>query len=471
MKKALALLLLAAMLLCMIACEKPTPTSGDVSGETSETSAVSSEVPEEKAAVPYGTYYIKSTDGRFVTASTSNTKIMLTDGSKEEPCRWTVYYRTVAGEKHYMIYRGELTEQPIAVKGTSAESDIYRASKKEPSNYNIWNLLPNEDGSAYQIALNFQDDACCFSFDGKGNMILGNTADKKAADFFTFEKAIPSEKYDEYPSAGGNIILRIPHYFVTRHSIGLTADMAQKYADLLQIAYEAEVELTGYVPYDVIVIKAYENEGIVAGVVDNYNVITVNVGFMQGEIEKFVYRYKELHRWDLGFAIMHEMGHMFDSQRAWNFESEAWTDLKLCYATKVCTERWKQPDGYPVALAPSDFGKKDVFTYEELDEMYTRCGHYDQGAMKTNYSFFAMAHVYLKIADKYGWDNFIKAFHYFQDAGETQGTYGSQLERYYAYANKLSEFIGKDPKTLVDEVNPTAWDVIVEFYTHGGKPL
>lgn len=38
--------------------------------------------------------------------------------------------------------------------------------------------------------------------------------------------------------------------------------------------------------------------------------------------------------------MLHEMGHMFDSGRGWNFESEAWTDLKLCYCLKRLGEKY-----------------------------------------------------------------------------------------------------------------------------------
>ena len=297
----------------------------------------------------------------------------------------------------------------------------------------------------------------------KGKVVLTDAADGDDAQLFKIEKAAKSDRFDQYTSKKGNIVIRVPFEFTEVKRNYLTPEFMQLFADHFQEAYEAEVALTGYVPYDVIVIDGWQDQNIVAGVVDNYNTIIVDKGFMKTEMTLMPLRLKFLEIYDMSFALLHEMGHMFDSQRAWNFESEAWTDLKLCYVIYKMTEDHKSTDGFVFGCAPADYrSSKECFTYERLAECLNI--HAKKGAMVTVYGFYGAAREFLLMAYDFGWDPFIKTFHYFQDNGYTQQSF-ERWEKFTIFVEKLTEYSGVDIKTKYLSVS---WQVF-DDYLNGRK--
>jgi hypothetical protein len=135
-------------------------------------------------------------------------------------------------------------------------------------------------------------------------------------------------------------------------------------------------------------------------------------------------RAERLQIMDLSFGMLHELGHMFDSQRGWNFESEAWTDLKLCYVLYKLTLDHKDTDGLVFGCASADYQPGTCFTYKTMAEGLDIHAH--KGAMVTVYGFFAAARLFLLMAYDFGWDPFIQTFHWYQDNGYT----ANDFERY-----------------------------------------
>lgn len=227
--------------------------------------------------------------------------------------------------------------------------------------------------------------------------------------------------------------------------------------------------MTGYIPYDVIVVSGWENLGYVAGVSDNYHVINANRGFMREELVKSVSRKKNLNIFDLSFGLLHELGHMFDSGRGWNFESEAWTDLKLCYVLYKLTEDHKNTDGTVFGCASSDYGASRCFTYETMTEGLDI--HKSKGAMTTVYGFFGAAKLFLDMTydpDFGGWEPFIQTFHWFQDNGYTQNSF-DRWTKFTTFVEKLSEFSGQDVKSkYLTEEN---WEVFRRYYQEETKDV
>ena len=115
------------------------------------------------------------------------------------------------------------------------------------------------------------------------------------------------------------------------------------------------------------------------------------------------------------------MGHMFDSRRGWNFESEAWTDLKLCYVIYRMTQLHENTDKKIFGCSSADYGANVCHTYETMAEGLDIHAH--KGAMTTVYGFFGAARLFLLMAYDFGWEPFIKTFHWYQDNGYTQDSF------------------------------------------------
>lgn len=134
------------------------------------------------------------------------------------------------------------------------------------------------------------------------------------------------------------------------------------------------------VPYKNIIIKAYAPSSYMAYILgssspgsgSSYNTITVgtsgqmtaNNSWFVTDIKCLVLRGWGEHR-DVNFGILHEMGHMFDDGRAWKFETEMQTDLKLVYVLYKC--------GF--SAVPSGNSPKTVYTVDNILDCYFAGGN------------------------------------------------------------------------------------------------
>ena len=428
----------------------PTPTVPDVSG--SPLSPDDTVISED---IGYGVYYLTTKAGDKLAFQSNNLKI---NSTKEVDARFTLHKKTVDGEDFYGIYIGDDESRSLAI---STSDKIYAGfDKYKLTDASLWKVSC-VDG--YVRLQNKQEGSYLAIESGKAILKDYEESDTQ---LFKIEKAAKSDRFDEYVSKNGHIVLRLDYNLTQVKQNRLTESFLQTYADHFEEAYLAEIALTGYVPYDVIIIDAWKPRDIVAGVSDNYNVIIVNNDFMATEMKLMPLRLKFVEVYDLSFAMLHEMGHMFDSQRAWNFESEAWTDLKLCYVLYKMTEDHKATDGAVFGCAPADYRSQNVcFKYEEMAECLNI--HAGKGAMVTVYGFYGAAREFLLMAYDYGWDPFIKTFHWFQDNGYTQPDF-ERMEKFEKFVEKLSEYSGKDIKS---EYLTVSWKIFEDFYTGKAKDV
>ena len=82
--------------------------------------------------------------------------------------------------------------------------------------------------------------------------------------------------------------------------------------------------------------------------------------------------------------------------------------------------------------------------------------------MTTVYGFFGAARLFLLMTYDFGWEPFIRTFHWFQDNGYTQNSF-DRWTRFTTFVDKLSEFSGKDIKN--DYLTPENWQVFEDYYT------
>ena len=487
MKKITALILALLMLSAIfLSCAGNTGSKSEEETKTEtaptvETAAEASETVKEtepageESLVPvvndakynFGVYYIKTADGEH-TVSIDGTNAFVLDEERETRRRFTVYPKNALNsakemQKYYAFYLGDETLDTVGITTFlpgKGKLEVRRTGYTLGDKC-LWAIEDYEDGSCRIVPkMSLADQPICLTVKD-GAVGLAARDENDAGQLFKVVKADPHGSYVEFPSDKGNIFLRVHKGIVNKKSSGVTAEMLQDYANYMQEAYEAEIALTGYVPYDIIVISGWDKLGYVAGVSDNYNVINANRGFMEEELVKMAKRLNNLQICDLSFGMLHEMGHMFDSRRGWNFESEAWTDLKLCYVCLKLTEDHKTTDGKIFGCASADYGADTCFTYETMAIGLDI--HAKKGAMVTVYGFFAAARLFLLMAYDFGWEPFIKTFHWYQDNGYTQDSF-ERWERFTTFVDKLSEFSGKDIKN--DYLTKENWEVFDKYY-HG----
>ena len=432
--------------------EEGTPSAPTLEPAISEDQVTSSsEATEEQDELAYGVYYLTTKSGQKFALRSGNLKI---NSDRELDARFTIHKKTVDGETYYGIYMGDDENRAMAFDAKLGK--IYAGQEKYAlTDRSLWQIT-FENG--YARIKNKLGDSYLTLKDGKA--FFADLDPENEGQLFNIEKAAKSDRFDEYVSKKGNIVIRVDYELTGTKRNYLDKEFMQLFADHFQEAYEAEIALTGYVPYVVIVIDGWQDRNIVAGVVDNYNVIVVDKGFMATEMKLMPLRLKMLNMYDMSFALLHEMGHMFDSQRAWNFESEAWTDLKLCYVVYKMTEDHKKTDGFVYGCAPADYrGTKECFTYETLADCLNIHAH--KGAMVTVYGFYGAAREFLLMTYDFGWEPFMKTFHWFQDNGKTQSDY-ERLDRFTTFVDKLSEYAGVDVK---EKYLKKSWQVFIDFYS------
>jgi hypothetical protein len=94
------------------------------------------------------------------------------------------------------------------------------------------------------------------------------------------------------------------------------------------------------------------------------------------------------------------MGHMFDTDKPWNFESELMTDLKVAYVLEK----------NQASAVLAEFNEDEIFHGGEIAEAYRRLS----GDLSKEYDIFACTKRFLDIKDNIGWEPFRKTFHMLQ---------------------------------------------------------
>ena len=461
-------LLLGLSFLTACAAKQPTETSPK---ETSPATPTPTEEPVEEEIMKYefGVYNILTADGEHKVCYNSKGLFSL-DDSKEERSRFTLQVKKSTYKKQpksfYAVYIGDDTNKAMGISSFLVEEGKTGSLLGHEEGYAVsdkylWTVEDNDDGTCRFVPkTSLTERPICLAVSGN-DVVVARRDDNDPAQLFRIEKAPAHKSYVEFRSAKGNFIARI-HKATISKSTGITAEMMQNWTDFMQEAYEKEIELTGFVPYDLIVFSGWEDLQLAAGVSDNYNVITAGKGFATSEFRNMAQRNNDpkLNMIDMSFGFLHELGHMFDSQRGWNFESEAWTDLKLCYVIYKMTLDHQSTDKLVFGCASSDYPAAQCFTYEEMAKALDI--HAKKGAMTTVYGFFGAARLFLLMTYDFGWEPFIRTFHWFQDNGYTQNSF-DRWTRFTTFVDKLSEFSGKDIKN--DYLTPENWQVFEDYYT------
>ena len=273
----------------------------------------------------------------------------------------------------------------------------------------IWNINRNTNGT-YSI-LYSGNDRYCLGFDDGSAVLQIRDKNNSMQEWKVVDvsDSLPKE-YLAFTSKNNIVELQLP-LDITKV---ISKTRLQQWANDLETAYYSFYELTNFIPYNKIIVEAYKPSKYIGWVIDNSNIIHIDNKFIYEDLRKMAAR-----ECDWNFCALHEMGHMFDSKRPWNFEAELMTDLKLAYVLEKNN----------VAAAPSEFNASTFFYGKDIIKAYNRLG----SDFSKTYNIFGCAERFLEIKEDIGWEPFKQAFHYLQEKG--------YIYSYYSKSKKLEKFV------------------------------
>ena len=296
----------------------------------------------------------------------------------------------------------------------------------------VWN--PNGNANGTYTFVSAADSGYCLGFDGV-NAVLQLRDETNALQEWT------AVRIDQEPleylliySVGGVIELRMAQDITNV----ISAERLQQWANDLEMAYYSYYDLTGFIPYSTIIVEAYKPvDGYFAYVLPGSNVIRVDSGHIYDDLAKMAVR-----EGDWNFALLHEMGHMFD-RAAWKFEAEVLTDMKIPYVLEM--------NG--AGAAPAEYDAYTCFYGMEVMDAYAGLG----AGFAQNYDVYSIALRFMEIKEDIGWEPFRQTFRALGDTyGDTPG--GTQAEVFERFVSSLSECSGRDVRSYF---SADEWNTIV----------
>ncbi len=475
MKKFLALILAAAFVLPLCACTPVSNETGDptsVPTSTPEATTTPEATPEgtptptpeppptdpegfyeyysnynvstakDIDVLPVGKYKITFSDGTVLSYS-SDMKL----GTNGENVDFSFQFQNSGKDTKgasYMIVPGDSMDKALAMSGSIVGVGTLNYRK----NNDLWTLKAHGDGT-YSI-INKASSTRVISLSKDGKLELKNINSPDHDNRVTLTLISEGHKvWDEYISEKGNIILR------ARKSIYNTAmiskDRLKKLANDMQSLYETYQDLTGYTPYESIVIQIYQEEKYFAYVVGGWNIISFNYNNAMEDLKKMSFRETKEYANDWSFCLMHEMGHMFDWNRGWRFDGESATNIKVAYAL------WANLDKKAVA-AQSGYSYKDYFDGNTISETWKDESKIVLGDGKTlGDKVVRTCYIFSTYAlNEIGWEAFRKSYREI-NALDKQPT--DVNERLKLFTDTLAKHGGKHIKEYIGE---TEWNALVE---------
>ncbi|MBQ8398824.1 MAG: hypothetical protein IJX08_02525 [Clostridia bacterium] len=451
-KRLTALLLILLLALSAAAgCTPKTTTEQPDNATPSPTPSVEQSVPsssagdeivQEEVKIPFGLYRITSTDGKVLSYGIKTNKINYTATDYQERC-WTVEsFRAADGTLGYTLYAGDLPKSALTLERLlpGGTSKIQPASAVNPDSKQ--KFMVEEAGDGTFILRSFTNPKFALS-SGTDSPTLVAYEEGGENIKWKFEALTEGcDRYVEWRSEGGIFTVRMGPDILQRAKI--SSERMQEWANDMEKTYYSYIELTGFIPYQHIIFKAYESEEYPGYVMGDYMVISADMVFMYDDIAKMALREKKCNVRDYNFLMLHELGHMFDMGMQWKFEGEAMTDIKIGYVLY---------DNPEAVAAPSGYNYQNYFNSESLIECYNDCAGHKK--MNGKYDIFRTAAIFNEFGVMDNWESMKKTYHWFVESGFKAKDATEMLEK---YVEKLSEYSGKDIRSMI---NDKEWETLV----------
>lgn len=298
----------------------------------------------------------------------------------------------------------------------------------------IWNINRNANGT-YSI-LYSGDNQFCLGFAGERPVLQRWDGINKMQEWIVTDISDTLQKdYLSFKSNGNIIELQLPLDILN----SISEARLKQWANELEAAYYTFYELTNFVPFQNIIVEAYKPSQHIGWVTEHSNVIHIDNAFIYGDLEKMAVRAS-----DWNFCALHEMGHMFDFGRPWNFETELMTDFKLAYVLEK----------NHVAASPSEFDASTVFYGKDIRTAYATLGN----DFSTNYDIYGCAERFLQIKEDIGWEP-IKQTFYAMQANEASYRSYSKQAKLEAFVSLLSGYSNRDVKSYFSTAE---WNTLLQ---------
>lgn len=504
MKRIIAFVLLAVMALSLAACQgntstTETPSATVTPGGTSTTPAGTEKEPETttpaalNTPLKAGTYKFTHVGTNYVIKSDKKGNISTADEGTtyEISLDWVVnkekaYYRIglygIETKKHNdkdVKFSNYEVLQNLRLKGISNGSPIETDYDDLNDQYQMWMIVDNGDGTFYvKPRLRYTDRYLTVKDGQMVIAVIEEGGDASSCAWKIEDVSLSNTLYKEFKSEQGRIAVRVPldvfdskNYDTYRDPKTLkfrkfvpTEEILVQYANNVENAYFEYIDLTGFVAYYNIFIHAYNYQGVMAGVVGNNNNVFVNCGpgeWFYSDLSKMQYRWEVDGVKDYNFMALHEIGHMFDGGRTWNFESEMQADMKAAYVLQTIDEAF---------AAPAEYGPEKYFGSNGKDGIQGIAEGYkglSGGQMSINketgygygYSIYRFAEILTRIIEEdLGWDALKKTFHWFEGEGKAESSKYVTWQKCETWLKKLGEFGGN--KDVMSKISAGEMEVL-----------
>ncbi len=203
---------------------------------------------------------------------------------------------------------------------------------------------------------------------------------------------------------------------------GIPEEHIQRQLSHLDAVYDAMAELVGHKPFKGAKIAFYASSWYPGG----YMVAGNPIQWHKRYVKEFMQRVSKDDDW--GFGHMHEIGHDFDEDGAWNFNGEFWANFKVYYAMEKLGGR---ADGY-VGKGQTEYWKKQFDKTWANPDPAKRCFSHD-----------GLQYMMILMKDKIGWEPIKKTFRWFHTLPADQREL-TQWQAFKLFHDKLKDFSGYD---------------------------
>ena len=234
----------------------------------------------------------------------------------------------------------------------------------------------------------------------------------------------------EIYSTGGNILMKYDNDVV--QSIGGKANL-QELCNNIQTAYNDLIELLGVAPptsymknsKKVVIIDLTANIdwGAMAFARSDCGYIIADKEEIVKDFAKLKYR-KEKGKEDWNFLLLHELGHLFQNNKVWDFEEEGLTDFQLAYILEKEN----------VGAAPSEFDADTFFVGRDIINAFY--------SMRVDKMYLG-AYKLTSIAQDIGWNKFKICYQNINNTYGENGNNYSKIDKFYIYMDEMAKINGE----------------------------
>ena len=316
-------------------------------------------------------YTLQNGAGRYLSASGGSLRL------SDSPFVW---YACVAGKDAFSLRPDSDRTQAIDVSNAYFEAgnpvSIFESDGHTAQHWRLWSV-----GGGRWLIVSAEDPELALCASGSG-FILQKRSQASASDYYqpVFQKS-DRTRYLEVTGQSGTVVMRAE----TRLLDLISLPRMQTWVNNLETAYADYIELTGWQPFPTVYFNMTEPEPN-WGFASNSDCLTIDRDSIYEDVRDHLSKRKN----DWNFGLLHEMSHIFDYNKPWDFHAEVVCDYKLAYVLVKNN----------ATAIPADWeGSKETYSGWDILDVYQR-----EGPLSQSLSVFSLAGKLAAITKQTGWD-------------------------------------------------------------------